>query len=347
MDRVLDLRSDTVTKPTKAMRNAMMDAAVGDDILRDDPTVLELERLAADMLGKEESMFTASGTMSNEIVVMVYTRPGDEIIVFSDSHIYNLETGALSAISGVQVRPVESETGVYDPAQLGAAIQPDAVQRAGTTMICVENSFHLNRGLAVRREQYDETIRVAREHNLIMYMDGARIFNSAVALGVEVKELVDFCEAAAFCLSKGLAAPIGSILAGDRDFMKEARRVKQRLGGGWRQAGVIAAPAIIGLKEMVKRLPEDHENAERMRKGLENIGISVDRGSVLTNIVNLDVSPVGLKAAELARKLVEDQIKVKICTEDTIRMVTHNDIQKEDIDFVLARVGTAVKGKKK
>jgi threonine aldolase len=172
------------------------------------------------------------------------------------------------------------------------------------------------------------------------YMDGARIFNSAVALGVGVKELVDFCEAVAFCLSKGLAAPIGSILAGDRDFMKEARRVKQRLGG------VIAAPGITGLKEMVKRLPEDHENAERLRKGLENFGISVDRGGVLTNIVNLDVSPVGLKAAEFAERLLEDQIKVKICTEDTIRMVTHNDIQKEDIDFVLARVGTALKSDK-
>jgi threonine aldolase len=340
MDRVLDLRSDTVTKPTQAMRNAMKDALVGDDILRDDPTVLELERLAAEMLGKEEAMFTASGTMSNEIAVMVYTRPGDEIVAFSDSHVYNLETGALSAISGVQVRPVESKTGVYGPAQLGAAIQPEAVQRAVTSIIFVENSFHLNRGLAARREQYNETIRVAREHNLIMYMDGARIFNSAVALGVGVKELVDFCEAVAFCLSKGLAAPIGSILAGDRDFMKEARRVKQRLGG------VIAAPGITGLKEMVKRLPEDHENAERLRKGLENFGISVDRGGVLTNIVNLDVSPVGLKAAEFAERLLEDQIKVKICTEDTIRMVTHNDIQKEDIDFVLARVGTALKSDK-
>jgi threonine aldolase len=243
------------------------------------------------------------------------------------------------------VRPLESETGVYEPDQLEEAIQPDAVQRAGTTMICVENSFHLNRGLAVEREGYDDTIGVARKHNLILYMDGARIFNSAVALGVDVRELVDFCEAVSFCLSKGLAAPIGSILAGDRDFMKEARRVKQRLGGGWRQAGVIAAPGIIGLKEMVKRLPEDHENAEGLRRGLEDIGISVDRGGVLTNIVNLDVSPVGLKAPELAERLLEDQIKVKICTEDTIRMVTHNDIQKEDIDFVLTRIGAAVKGR--
>jgi threonine aldolase len=320
------------------MRKAMMDAVVGDDILRDDPTVLELEGLAADMLGMEEAMFTPSGTMSNEIAVMVFTKPGDEIVVFSDSHIYNLETGALSAISGVQARPVVSETGAYDADQLNGAIQPDAVQRARTSMICVENSFHLNRGIAVPRKQYDETIRVAREHNQIIHMDGARIFNSAVALGVKVSELVDFCDAVAFCLSKGLAAPIGSILAGSRDFMKEARRVKQRLGGGWRQAGVIAAPAIVGLKEMIQRLPEDHGNAERLRKGLEGIGIAVDRGGVLTNIVNLDLSPLGRSASELAGGLLEHGIKVKICSEHTIRMVLHNDIQKKDVDFVLERV---------
>jgi threonine aldolase len=342
MHRTLDLRSDTVTKPTRAMRKAMMEAEVGDDILRDDPTVLKLEALAAEMLGKEEAMFTASGTMSNEIAVMVYTKPGDEIVVFSDSHIYNLETGALSAISGVQVRPLKSDTGVYDADQLAAAIQPDAVQRAATTMICVENSFHLNRGLAVQREQYDETIQVAREHNQIIHMDGARIFNSAVALGVDVKELVDFCDSVAFCLSKGLCAPVGSILAGSRDFMREARRVKQRLGGGWRQAGVIAAPAIVGLVDMVKRLPVDHDHAEHMRRGLESMGIDIDRGGILTNIVNLDVSPVGLSASELAGILLEHHIKVKICTKHTIRMVMHNDIQKEDVAYVLERVKAAV-----
>jgi threonine aldolase len=342
MQRVIDLRSDTVTKPTPAMRNAMRDAVVGDDILRDDPTVLELEKLAADMLGKEEAMFTPSGTMSNEIAIMVFSKPGDEIIVFSDSHIYNLETGALSAISGVQARPVPSDDGVYDPALLRRAIQPDAVQRAGTTMICVENSFHLNRGLAVGRKRYDETISIAREHGLRIYLDGARIFNTAVALGAEVRDLVDFCDAAAFCLSKGLAAPIGSILAGDRDFMGEARRVKQRLGGGWRQAGVIAAPAIIGLKEMVKRLPLDHENAERLRTGLEGLGVRVDRGGVMTNIVNLDVTPVGVKAPELSDALSRHGIKVKVCDEETIRMVTHNDVQTRDIEFVLQKVEQAV-----
>jgi threonine aldolase len=324
------------------MREAMKTAVVGDDILRDDPTVLELESLAADMLGKDEAMFTASGTMSNEIAVMVASKPGDEIIVFSDSHIYNLETGALSAISGVQVRPIPSDSGLYDPVKLNAAVHPDAVQRPRTTMLCVENSFHLNRGIAVGRKEYEETIRIARSHDLFIFMDGARIFNSAVALGTGVADLVDFCDAAAFCLSKGLAAPIGSILAGESAFMREARRVKQRLGGGWRQAGVIAAPAIIGLKEMVDRLPIDHENAEMLRQGLESMGIEVDRGGVLTNIVNLNLEPVDKKAPDLAAFLLKEGIKVKICTEYTIRMVTHNDVQKDDIEFVLEKLKHAL-----
>ncbi len=343
MHEIIDLRSDTVTRPTPEMREAMKNAVVGDDILRDDPTVIELEELAAKVLGKEEAMFTVSGTMSNEISVMVYTKPGDEIIVFEDSHIYNLETGALSAISGVQARTVPEEGGIYDADMLLKAVQPEGVQRATTRMICLENSYHLNRGLAVGRSDYGEIIRIARMKNLIVHMDGARIFNSAVALNTDAGKLVDFCDSVCFCLSKALAAPVGSILAGDRRFIKEARRVKQRLGGGWRQAGVIAAPAIIGLKEMVKRLPEDHENAELLRTGLENLGIKVDRGGVMTNIVNLDLSPVGMNAYDLAEKLIAHNIKIKVCTESTNRMVTHNDISKKAVDFVLDRVGEAVR----
>jgi threonine aldolase len=346
-DRTLDLRSDTVTRPTEAMREAMKNAVVGDDILRDDPTVIELEELTADMLGKEEAMFAVSGTMCNEIAVMVYTRPGDEIVVFRESHIYNLETGAVAAISGVQPRPIPSETGAYEPDALKSALQPEGVQRARTSMICLENTFHLNRGLAVSPEACGDTIAVARQRGLALYMDGARIFNAAAALGRDVKDLVDFCDAAYFCLSKGLGAPIGAMIAGSREFIREARRVKQRLGGGWRQAGVIAAPGIIGLREMVERLPEDHENAERLRRGLEDLGIEVDRGGVLTNIVNLDLGPLSLDASDLADALAADNIKIKVCTATTNRMVTHNDIGKEDIDLVLSRVGSAVEALKK
>jgi len=338
MEKTIDLRSDTVTKPTPEMREAMKSAAVGDDILRDDPTVIELEEIAAEIFGKEASLFTVSGTMSNEIAVMVYTRPGDEIVVFSDSHIYNLETGGLSAISGAQPRPVKSEHGVYDPELLKQAIMPKGVQRARTRLICLENSFHLDRGLAIRREDYEESINIAKENNIPLFMDGARIFNSAIALNVDVRDLVDFCDSVDVCLSKGLAAPIGSMLMGSKDFIDEARRVKQRLGGGMRQAGVIAAPGIIGLTKMVKRLHEDHENAEKMRLGLERLGIKVDRAGILTNIVNLDLSPIGYESPSLAEKLNQFNIKAKICSKTTMRMVTHNDIKPEDIDWVLGNI---------
>jgi threonine aldolase len=215
MERIIDLRSDTVTKPTQEMREAMKNAAVGDDILRDDPTVIELEELAAKIFGKEAALFTVSGTMSNEIAVMVYTKPGDEIIVFSDSHIYNLETGGLSAISGVQPRPVQTENGIYDPDLLKQAIMPKGVQRARTRLICFENSFHLNRGLAIRREDYEETISIAKENNIPLFMDGARIFNSAVALNVNVRELVDFCDSIDVCLCKGIISQVRRQEEGD------------------------------------------------------------------------------------------------------------------------------------
>lgn len=342
MEKVIDLRSDTVTRPTPEMREAMKNAVVGDDILRDDPTVIELEELAAEIFGKEAALFTISGTMSNEIAVMVYTRPGDEIVIFSDSHIYNLETGALSAISGVQPRPVETENGIYEAGLLKQAIMPDGVQRARTRLICLENSFHLDRGLAVKRQDYEETIEIAKEKDIPLFMDGARIFNAAAALNLEVKELVNFCDSVAVCLSKGLAAPLGSILAGRRGFIEEARRIKQRLGGGMRQAGVIAAPAIISLTKMVNRLPEDHKNAETMRLGLEALGIRVDRGGILTNIINLDVSPVGWESLSLAERLNQSNIKAKVCSKDTMRMVLHNDIEPRDIDFVLERIGKII-----
>jgi len=343
MGEKIDLRSDTVTKPTPEMREAMKNAVVGDDILRDDPTVIRLEELAAEIFGKEAALFTISGTMSNEIAAAFYARPGDEIIVFSESHIYNLETGALAAISGAQPRPLKSTNGVFEGEFLRQAIMQESVQKPKTCLICLENSFDLNRGLAIRQEDYEETIKIANENNIPIFMDGARIFNSAVALNVEVRELVDFCDSVATCLTKGLAAPLGSMLIGSKDFIEEARRIKQRLGGGMRQAGVIAAPAIIGLTKMVDRLYEDHENAEKLRLGLEKVGIKVDRGGILTNIINIDVSSIDLDVFSLANSLKKFDILVKICSKSTIRMVLHNDITPEDIDFVLKKLRVILK----
>jgi threonine aldolase len=338
MNDIIDLRSDTVTKPTAEMRESMKNAVVGDDILRDDPTVLELEELAAGIFGKEAAIFTISGTMSNEIAVMVYTKPGEEIIVHQDSHIYNLETGALAALSGVQARFVDNDNGIFNSDALEKSILQKGVQLADKSLICLENTFHLNRGLAIRNEDFKETIEIAKTNNIPLFMDGARIFNAAVALETEPANLVAFCDSVAVCLSKGLCAPLGSILAGRKDFIEEARRVKQRFGGGMRQAGVIAAPAILGLTEMVARLLEDHKNAEKMRQELEKLGFKVDREGILTNIINVDVSPAGWDAASLAQKLEAFNIKIKICTENTNRMVLHNDITSEHINFVLEKI---------
>jgi len=343
MERIIDLRSDTVTKPTAEMREAMKTAIVGDDILRDDPTVIRLEDLAAEIFGKEAALLTISGTMSNEIAVMVYTRPGDEIVVLADSHLYNLETGGISALSGAQPRPLKSDSGVYDAEELGEAIRPPGVQRARTRLICLENTFHLNRGLAVAKSRYADTMAIAQKHNLPIFMDGARIFNAALALNTTAADLVSFCDAVDVCLCKGLAAPLGSMLLGPKDFIDEARRMRQRIGGGMRQAGVIAAPGILALTKMVERLAEDHENAEKLRTGLEALGIPVDRGGILTNIVNLDVSPAGWKAALFSDRLHGCGIKVKVCSDHTIRMVTHNDIQARDVSSILDAIGNVLR----
>lgn len=346
MTRVIDLRSDTVTRPTQAMRKVMMWAEVGDDILRDDPTVLKLEALAANIFGKEAAMLTISGTMSNQIALAAYTRPGDEIVVLEDAHIYNLECAAASALNGVQARPLPSDTGTYDKAQLEKAIRIPGIQHASTRLICLENSFHLNRGLALDRAAYEDSIQVARDHAIPIYMDGARIFNAAVALHCDVKDLTDFCDAVALCLCKGLGAPLGSLLIGRRDFIDEARWIKQRFGGGMRQAGVIAAPGILALTEMVDRLAEDHTRAADLRVGLENMGIQVDRGGIPTNIVNLDVSPTGWKAQAFADQLVQMGIKVKVCSENRLRMALHHDIQTTDVEYVLQTIGELLKDSK-
>jgi threonine aldolase len=220
---------------------------------------------------------------------------------------------------------------------------PAGVQRARTRLICLENTFHLNRGLAVAKSRYAETIAIAQKHDLPIFMDGARIFNAALATNTTVADLVSFCDSVDVCLCKGLAAPLGSMLVGSKDFIDEARRMRQRIGGGMRQAGVIAAPGILALTKMVERLPEDHENAEKMRLGLEALGVRVDRGGVLTNIVNLDVSPAGWKAALFADRLNGYGIKVKVCSEHTLRMVTHNDIGSRDISFILDTIGNVIR----
>lgn len=334
----IDLRSDTVSRPTERMRRAMAEAEVGDDVLRDDPTVLRLENRAAELLEMEAAMFTVSGTMSNEIALAVFCRPSDQVIVQADSHILTLEAGAMSAIAGAQPCVVPDQAGCYDLDALRKVLAADIFQAPRFSVLCLENSFHLNRGLALAYEDYGQAISIAHEAGLKVMMDGARIFNSAAALQVEVASLVRNCDAVSFCLCKGLAAPVGAILAGSRAFIDEARRVKQRLGGGWRQAGVLAAAGLVGLDEMQDRLVKDHANAETFRQGVASLGLQVDRGGIMSNIVRVDLAPIDLGAAELAAALAVRDIRVKVCDPSTIRIVTHHDITPEHVQTVLAAI---------
>ena len=331
----IDLRSDTVTQPTAAMREAMANAVVGDDILRDDPTVLELEALAAELLGKEDAMFTISGTMSNAVAVMGLCSPGEEAILHRGSHMYNLEYGSMSSLSGVQVRALDAPAGVFNLDELEAAIQAGDVQRPPTALICLENTFDLNRGLALPAESYEQTIQLARTKALKVYMDGARIFNAAVALGVPASRLTAGVDAVAVCLCKGLAAPLGSILAGSRAFIERARPLKQRIGGGMRQAGVIAAPAIVALKDMMARLAEDHETAADLRRGLMELGLNVDREGHQTNIVHLTLDPEQTTAVQLVQTMQAKNIFIKPIGKYACRMVTHYHITGDHIAYTL------------
>ena len=331
----IDLRSDTVTRPTPAMRKAMANAVVGDDILRDDPTVLELEALGAELLGKEAAMFTVSGTMSNAVAVMGLCSPGEEAILHRGAHMYNLEYGSMSSLSGVQVRALDAPAGAFNLDELETAIQAGDVQRPPTAMICLENTFHLNRGLALPAESYEPTIQLARNKGLKVYMDGARIFNAAVALGIPASQLTAGVDAVAVCLCKGLAAPLGSVLAGSLEFIERARPLKQRIGGGMRQAGVIAAPAIVALKDMMARLAEDHESALDLRQGLIELGLNVGREGHQTNIVHLTLAPDQGTADQLVESMQAKNILIKPIGKYACRMVTHYHITADHITYTL------------
>lgn len=331
----IDLRSDTVTTPTERMREAMRAAAVGDDVLGEDPTVRELERLAAERFEKEAALFLVSGTMANQAAVLTLTDPGDQVVLHRNSHLYNLEGGGLAATCGVQVRVVETMEGRISSEALEAEIQPAGLQEAPTTLLCLENSFDLNRGLAVPADHLEALGAFARAHGLRVYLDGARIFNAAIALDTDVAALSAPADLVAVSLSKGLSCPVGSLLVGSEDLIRAARRMRQRLGGGWRQAGILAAAGIVGLQEMVERLREDHANARRLAEGLVAAGFSVDLQQVQTNIVLLDLRPQGMRAREFCRRLAQRGVRARPVGPWAVRMVTHKDVQADEIPLVV------------
>ena len=337
--KVIDLRSDTVTLPTPAMREAMYRAEVGDDVFGEDPTVNRLEAMAAERMGKEAALFVVSGTMANLVSLLTHCGRGHEIIVGDLAHTFLYEQGGSAALGGIHVHTLRNQPdGTLDLQEIEGAIRADNIHFPRTRLICLENTHNRCGGVPLAPEYTDAVGDLARRHGLAVYLDGARIFNAAVALGVDVRELTRGVDTVSFCLSKGLCAPVGSLVCGTRDFIAEARRNRKIVGGGMRQAGIIAAAGIVALEQMVDRLAEDHENARRLALGLAEIpGISIDPAQVRTNIVIFDLVAERPTPAEFAARLSADGVKV-LALGERIRLVTHYGIDAADIDKALVAI---------
>ena len=333
----VDLRSDTVTRPTPEMRRAIAEAAVGDDVFGDDPTVNELERLSAEITGREAALFVPSGSMGNEVSIMAHTRRGDEAVVEFDSHIYNYEAAGPAVLCGVQLAPLAGSMGILTPAQIEEAIRPDDPHEPVTRLVCLENSHNRAGGVVYPLETMRDIYGLAQDRGLKVHLDGARIFNAAVASGIDAREYCALCDSMMFCLSKGLGAPIGSMVVGDRDFIHLAHRNRKLLGGGMRQVGIVAAAGIYALENNIERLADDNARAKRLAEAVSPLrGVAVDLETVQTNIVVADVSGSGLSVDDAILRLEHEGILVVPFGRTTIRAVTHLDIDDDDIDRTIA-----------
>ncbi len=343
--KMIDLRSDTVTLPTAEMRQAMYQAEVGDDVFGEDPSVNRLEETAARLLAKESALFTVSGTMSNLLAVMSQTRAGDEIILGSESHIFWNEAGGASALGGVVMRLVENdEAGRMQPQAVENAIRPANIHYPPTTLLCLENTHNRCGGAAIAAGYTAAMAGIAHSRGLRVHLDGARIFNAAVALGVPAGELAAPADTVSFCLSKGLSAPVGSLLCGPREVVERARKLRKMLGGGMRQAGVIAAAGLVALDSMIERLAEDHANARRLALGLAALGgITVDPSRVETNIVMFEPPPA-VEAPRFIAALASQGVKFTYPGGRRVRAVTHRLISAADIDDALGRIEASLPG---
>ncbi len=336
--RIVDFRSDTVTRPTEEMRTAMYNAEVGDDVYGEDPTINILEELAANLVGKEAALFVPSGTMGNQLSVLCHTQRGNEVILEERSHIYNYEVGGIAFLSGVQARIVKGNNGIMNASDVEKVIIADGdIHHPQTGLICLENTHNMAGGIVVPPESMKEIYDLAKKYNLPVHLDGARIFNASTALGCDVKELTQYCDSIMFCLSKGLCAPVGSILAGSKEFINKARRYRKLLGGGMRQAGILAAAGVVALTSMIERLSEDHENAKLLAEGLKDIeGINVDLNTVQSNILMMDITTSEYNSYSLVSKLKEEGILVSDINSSRIRFVTHKYISKDDINYTVS-----------
>jgi len=336
---IVDLRSDTVTRPTPAMRRAMAEAQLGDDVYREDPTVNRLQERAAEIFNREAALFVPSGTMGNQTALKVHTQPGREVICEARAHIYNHEMGMMGAFSGVVPRTIVAEDGIMRWQQIETLIRRRSDHHASTGLVELENTSNLAGGSVYPVAISDEICDGAHQRGLPVHLDGARIFNASVALGCSVVELTRKFDSVMFCLSKGLGAPVGSMVVGSKGFIEEARLVRKMLGGGMRQAGILAGAGLVALEESPKRLYIDHENARFLAQGLAEIpGVKIDPAKVTTNILFFDIVASGLTAQEVSKRLAAQRVLANPTSASTIRMVTHFDVDRAGCERAIITV---------
>lgn len=336
MKDFVDLRSDTVTKPTPAMRKAMGEAEVGDDVFGEDPTVNALQEKVATLLGKEAAIFVPSGTMANQLSIKSNTQPGDEVIIEASSHPYNFEGGAGAALSGIQFNCLKGVRGILDASQIEEAVRPADHHFAVTRLVCLENTHNRGGGSIYPVEKMAEIYRLTKSRGLLLHLDGARLWNASVATGIKPHEYAQWADSVSVCLSKGLGAPIGSLVAASESFIHRVHRFRKMFGGGMRQVGIIAAAGIYALDHHLERLKEDHQNARRLAVGLKEFkGVSIDPKHVETNIVIFDVANTGMTASQVAEAMKKERVLIHAFGKTQIRLVTHLDVSSEDIERAL------------
>lgn len=336
--RIVDLRSDTLAMPTEEMLDSIKRAKLGDDVFRDDPTVIKLEEIAADKMGKEAALLVTSGTQGNLTSIVTHTNHGDEVILEAESHIINWEVAGLAAIAGVQAKTIKGNYGIMDPSDVQKAIRIKNIHCPLTKLICIENTHNNAGGVVLTPEDIQPIYDIAKSENIAVHTDGARIFNAAVALKIDVKQLTQYSDSVMFCLSKGLSSPIGSLICGEYTFIEKARKTRKMLGSGMRQAGIIAAPGIISLEKMIDRLKDDHTHAKLLAESLSKIdGIKIDLRHVQTNIVYFEVGDLDITPKQFIEQLESYHIRA-LSLGNRIRMVTHRGIQKNDIPYTIESI---------
>jgi threonine aldolase len=332
--KFIDLRSDTVTVPTQEMKDAMYNAIVGDDVYEDDPTVKELEEYAAKLVNKESALFVPSGTFGNQLALLTHCRRGDEVILGDDCHIVVHEVGASSVIAGVQLRTLRSTKGELDPLEVASKIRGEDIHFPSTGLICLENA-HSN-GRVISLKNMENIYIIAKKNNIPLHLDGARLFNAAASLKVDAKEITKYCDSVMFCLSKALCAPIGSILAGSKEYIDIARKGRKLMGGGLRQAGFLAAAGLVALKSMTKGLKEDHKNAILLGNELAKLpGIKVNTEDIHINMVFFNASEANINKETFVKDMYDKGIKINPEENGELRFVTNYWVTEEDIHYVV------------